>query len=141
MKFQRTLLPLRGQYDLAPFLCVLFLLLFFLFLGGHLVLPAGTRIELPPTETHATQWDGAPFLVVAVDANEQCYFENQVVPDPGTLQARLALRASAPRGPRRLYLEADHRVRYGKITELGALARAAGITEILLEGSPTAPKP
>jgi len=141
MKFQRTLLPMRGQFDLAPHLCVLFILLFFMLLGGYLVLPAGTRIELPPSDSRASTWDGVPFLVVAVDANEQCYFENQVFPDLPALRNRLSARVGTPRGPKRLYLEADRRVRYERLAELGALAREAGIWEIILGGTTAAPTP
>lgn len=131
-QFQRTLFPARGQFDLAPYLCVVFLLLFFLVVGGHLVLPAGTRVELPAGGVRKAAWDGVPFLVVAVDANEQCYFENQVYPDLGPLRERLAVRASGPRGVHRLYLEADRRVRHGRLVELGDIARQAGLTEVLL---------
>lgn len=47
MKFTRTLKPLKGQFELAPYLCVVFVLLFFMLFGGYLVLPVGTRLELP----------------------------------------------------------------------------------------------
>ena len=43
MKFTRTLKPLKGQFELAPYLCVVFVLLFFMLFGGYLVLPVGTR--------------------------------------------------------------------------------------------------
>ena len=79
--------------------------------------------------------------MVAVDANEQCYFENQVFPNLALLRDRLAARSSGPRGPRRLYLEADRRVRHGRLTELGDLAREAGLTEILLGTAPGSPSP
>ncbi len=139
--FQRNLFPLRGQFDLAPHLSVLFLLLFLIVAGGHLILPTGTRIELPPGGARKPAWDGAPYLVVAVDANEQCYFENQVYPNLALLRDRLAARSSGPRGPRRLYLEADRRVRHGRLTELGDLAREAGLTEILLGTATGSPSP
>jgi biopolymer transport protein ExbD len=72
--------------------------------------------------------------VVAVDSGEQCYFENQIVPDLTTLKTRLAARASAPKGPRKLYLQADRSVRYERLQELATLAREAGLSEILLGG-------
>lgn len=131
-QFQRTLFPARGQFDLAPYLCVVFLLLFFFVVGGHLVLPAGTRVELPAGGVRKASWDGSPFLVVAVDANERCYFENQVFPELGPLRERLAARASGPHGVRRLFLEADRQVRHARLVELGDVARQAGLTEVLL---------
>jgi biopolymer transport protein ExbD len=134
MKFKRTLQPLKGQFELAPYLCVVFVLLFFMLFGGYLVLPVGTRLELPAGGAPIASWTGEPFLVVAVDAGEQCYFENQIVPDLATLRNRLAARAGSPRGPRRLYLQADRSVRHEKLQELAALARDAGLSEILLGG-------
>jgi biopolymer transport protein ExbD len=103
-------------------------------IGGFLVLPVGTRLELPPGGSRSGTWTGDPFLVVAVDSGEQCYFENQIVPDLTTLKTRLAARASAPKGPRKLYLQADRSVRYERLQELATLAREAGLSEILLGG-------
>jgi biopolymer transport protein ExbD len=134
MKFTRTLKPLKGQFELAPYLCVVFVLLFFMLFGGYLVLPVGTRLELPAGGTRIGTWTGDPFLVVAVDAGEQCYFENQIVPDLGVLKARLSARAGAPKGPRKLYLQADRSVRYERLQELAGLAREAGLSEIVLGG-------
>jgi biopolymer transport protein ExbD len=140
MKFARTTKPLRGQFDFAPYLSVVLVVLFFMLFGGYLVLPVGTRLELPVSDSQTDTWTGEAFLVVAVDAGEQCYFENQIVPDLAVLKTRLAARAAAPRGPKRLYLQADRAVRYEKLSELGALARDAGLTEIILGGR-TATRP
>lgn len=137
MKFTRTLKPLKGQFELAPYLCVVFVMLFFMLFGGYLVLPVGTRLTLPAGGSRIGTWTGEPFLVVAVDAGEQCYFENQIVPDLADLRTRLAARAAAPRGPRRLYLQADRAVRHERLQELAALAREAGLSEILLGGTGT----
>lgn len=134
MKFTRTLKPLKGQFELAPYLCVVFVLLFFMLFGGYLVLPIGTRLELPSGGSRSGTWTGDAFLVVAVDAGEQCYFENQIVPDLAILKIRLTARANAPKGPRKLYLQADRSVRYVRLQELATLAREAGLSEILLGG-------
>ena len=141
MKFTRTLKPLKGQFELAPYLCVVFVLLFFMLFGGYLVLPVGTRLELPSGGTRIGTWTGDPFLVVAVDAGEQCYFENQIVPDLGVLKARLSARAGAPKGPRKLYLQAERPVRHERLQELASLAREAGLSAIGLGGSGSSGSP
>jgi biopolymer transport protein ExbD len=51
------------------------------------------------------------------------------------LKARLTARANAPKGPRKLYLQADRSVRYERLQQLASLAREAGLSEILLGGS------
>jgi biopolymer transport protein ExbD len=91
-------------------------------------------LELPPGGSRSGTWTGDAFLVVAVDAGEQCYFENQIVPDLAILKTRLTARANAPKGPRKLYLQADRSVRYERLQELATLAREAGLSEILLGG-------
>ena len=135
MTFKRNLRPLKGQFEVAPYLSVVFILLFFMLFGGYLVLPVGTRLELPPGGSRLGAWTGEPFLVVAVDAAGQYYFENQIVTELPELRARLALRTAAPRGPRRLHLQADRSVRHERLQELATLAREAGVSEILLGGS------
>jgi biopolymer transport protein ExbD len=47
----------------------------------------------------------------------------------------LTARANAPKGPRKLYLQADRSVRYERLQQLASLAREAGLSEILLGGS------
>ena len=47
MKFPRTTRLFRGQFDLGPFLCVLFPLAFVGLFQGFLVLPRGSRLALP----------------------------------------------------------------------------------------------
>ena len=79
MKFTRTLKPLKGQFELAPYLCVVFVLLFFMLFGGYLVLPVGTRLELPPGGSRSGTWTGDAFLVVAVDAGGAQAFERGFV--------------------------------------------------------------
>jgi hypothetical protein len=56
------------------------------------------------------------------------------VPDLAILKTRLTARANAPKGPRKLYLQADRSVRYERLQELATLAREAGLSEILLGG-------
>jgi biopolymer transport protein ExbD len=46
----------------------------------------------------------------------------------------MTARANAPKGPRKLYLQADRSVRYERLQQLASLAREAGLSEILLGG-------
>jgi biopolymer transport protein ExbD len=134
MKFPRTTKLFRGQFDLAPFLCVIFVLLFFMLFGSFLVLPRGTRLELPAGDEAAGGWTGRGSLIVAIDANEQLYFENQIMPGREDLVRRLQARTSGVGGARRLFLQADRRVRYERLMEVADLARRAGVEEVILSG-------
>jgi biopolymer transport protein ExbD len=131
LRFQRTTRLIRGQFDLAPFMCVIFALLFFMLFGGYLVLPRGTPLVLPKTGAPPMAWSMGGYMVVVVDANNQLYFENQVV-DPDQFRQKLAIRAGAKGGPTRLYLQADRTVAVQKIIEIGELAQAAGVREVVV---------
>ena len=138
IRFQRTTRLIRGQFDLAPFMCVTFALLFFMLFGGYLVLPKGTVLNLPVGGAVPKPWALGGYFVVAIDAHEQIYFENQAV-DSATLKKRLLAKAAAGSMPGRVYLQADKGVRLERLMEIGELAQAAGIREVVL-GSVAAAK-
>ena len=79
MKFPRTTRLLTGRTDAAPWLCVLFPLAFAAIFHEFLVLPRGLRLSLPSVDAPSAVAAGEHVFVVAVDANEQLYFENQAV--------------------------------------------------------------
>lgn len=140
-RFHRTTRLLKGDvWDLAPFLCVLFPLAFFLMFQNVLVRPAGSVLRLPPVGTNApVVAPGRPFLVVAVDASGRVYFENralelsQLGPELAVRMARLP--ASAAREAV-LVLEADRGITHAAVEQLGRIARTAGLREIVVTGPP-----
>ena len=131
IRFQRTTRLIRGQFDLAPFMCVTFALLFFMLFGGYLMLPRGTVLNLPESGASPRPWSLGGYLVIAVDSREQVYFENQVI-DPAALKQKLLAKAAAGSVPARVYLQADRGVRLEKLMEIGELAQAAGVKEVLI---------
>jgi biopolymer transport protein ExbD len=120
----------RGQLDMAPVLCVLFPLAFFGFFHHWLVLPAGTRVQLPRSPEVVSLKPGEPLLVVVVDAQERLFFENQFI-TLERLRMRLASRLTVPGAPRTLVIQPDSRVQYGRIAQLCAVARDAGIRDVI----------
>jgi len=134
MKFPRNARPFRGQLDAAPFAGVFFCLVLFLLLGALIYTP-GVRIQLPG----ATALPGAegPTLAVALDANGQLYFENQII-ERNDLKTRLATAASQSKEPLTLVVQADKAVKYDALMSLTLLARSAGIKKALLA---TLPRP
>lgn len=135
MKVHRTTRLFRGQLDLAPFLCVLFPLALVALFQNYLVLPRGARLTLPALGSGTTLAPGERALVVAVDASQRLYFENQVT-TPDSLEPALARRVQSG-GPRILLIQADTSVPYGRLAELAALARRAGIEEAIFGTLPT----
>jgi len=135
MRYPRHLRVFSGRLDFAPFAGVLFLLVLFMLLNSYLAPSPGLRIQLPVAEAPSVPGTANPALVVSVDRNEQYYFDHQAV-RPGELQARLAAKAHASREPVTLLVQADEAVRHAAIMRLAALARAAGIREVLIAVRP-----
>jgi biopolymer transport protein ExbD len=75
-----------------------------------------------------------PALVVSVDSSERIYFQNQIVP-AGKLGARFAELAGKPGGPKLLVIEPDQAVSWAMLQRLSALARTAGLREVLLRAN------
>ena len=132
MKFPRNAKILRSHFDVAPFAAVLFLLLIFLMLGGLLPTP-GIRLQ-PPA---ASQLPGVdqPTVAMAVDANGNLYYENQLVTER-VLITSLRVATNTARAPLTLIIHADKSVNYDTLVHLTLLARDHGITNTLLATLP-----
>ena len=134
MKFPRNAKILRSHFDAAPFAAVFFVLVIFLLLGA-LLPTAGIPLQ-PPSAADLPGVD-QPAVAIAVDANGQLYFENQLIAEP-QLTNRLAAAASASREPLTLVIHADKAVTYDPLAHNVLLAREAGITNTLLATLPRA---
>ncbi len=133
--FPRTAKPFRGQVDLAAWLCVLAPLAFAFAFHQFLVLPRGARLELPVGDAGPTVQAGEPFLIVAIDASEQLYFEHQVISRErllGVLRQRLAGADSPPT----LLIQADRTVRLQQLADMAGMARLAGIRSVIFGAIP-----
>lgn len=137
--FPRTAKPFRGQLDLAAMLCVLAPLGFAFAFHQFLVLPRGARLELPVGDAGPTVHAGERLLIVAVDAHEQLYFENQMIAREA-LAVVLRQRAAGSTGSPTLLIQADRTVRLQQLADLAGLARLAGVRSVIF-GSMPARKP
>jgi biopolymer transport protein ExbD len=137
MKFVRRAKVLRGPINAAPVAGVVMLLLIFMLLMSLLHTP-GVLIHLPVGNS-LTVSDN-PTVVVAVDSGGQCFFENKPV-STNELNAVLKGRLQdTARQSRKLtmVLYADKAVKNEVFMNLESLAAAAGVTEVLIAGSPPA---
>jgi len=134
MKFPRKAKIFKGQLDAAPFAGVFFLLVLFLLLAALIYTP-GVRIELP--EAAGLPGTDHPTLSVALDANGQLFFDNQII-EPDGLKTRLQAAVEKSSEPLMLVVRADKSVKYETLVGLTLLAREAGVQEALLA---TLPRP
>lgn len=139
IRFPRTTKPFRGQLDLAALLCVLLPLAFAFLFHQFLVLPRGARLELPVGDAGPAVAPGERVLIVAVDANERLYFENQII-GWTALADTLKARANLPDAPRTLLIQPDRAVRYERLVELAGLARLAGVRSVVFGTQPSRPR-
>ncbi|MBN8249084.1 MAG: biopolymer transporter ExbD [Verrucomicrobia bacterium] len=130
MKFPRSTRLFRGQLDLAPFLCVLFLLAFALALRDFLVLPRGARLELPAAASPIAAGAGERLWIIALDASRRLYFENQIT-DRERLERDLRRRVVQAGAGVTLLIQADRSVPFGDLTELETLVRNTGVSQII----------
>jgi biopolymer transport protein ExbD len=127
---------------MAPFASLFFLLLTMLLFQTYLVPPPGVKVELPVAGVPNLPATGTPWLAVAVDQVGRLYYQNQVVTED-ELGRRLAQRVRSSSVPLSLLLQADRRVPQETIMRLHALARRAGLREVLVATRPAvlAPAP
>jgi biopolymer transport protein ExbD len=136
MKFPRNAKILRSEFDVAPFAAVFFVLVIFLLLGALMPTP-GIRLQ-PPTAGDLPGTD-QPTVAIALDAQGNLYFENQIVSE---MQLKTDLAAAVKNAPEPLTLivHADKSATYDQLAHIALLARepGIGITNLLLATLPRA---
>lgn len=135
MKFVRHVRPFTGQLDAAPLASLFFLLLLFLLFHTYLAPPPGVRVELPVVGTPNLPGTANPWLAVTVDQVGRLYFESQVVTEE-ELAGRLATRVREQEEPVSLLVQADRRVPQEMVLRLHAVARDAGLREVVVATRP-----
>jgi biopolymer transport protein ExbD len=138
MKFPRRTRLLRNPFEATAYASVFFLLVLFLSLGSRLYTP-GVRINLP--EAANVPGTDQPTITVAMDANGQYYFQNQII-GAADLKQRLVQATEQAPEPLTLVIMMDRAARFDDILALQLLARDAGLPEVLIAtASPAASQP
>lgn len=131
----RTTKRLVITWPAAPWICLMLPVAFFFLFHEFLVLPKGTRLELPTSQSPSAANAGERLFVVAIDANNQFYFQNQRVDLP-TLRTNLEILTHLPNSPRTLLVDADVSVPLTRCHELAEVARLAGVRSLILHTRP-----
>ena len=133
MKFPRNAKIIRSHFDVAPFAAVFFVLLIFLMLAG--LLPTA-GIPLRPPEARDLPGTDQATIAMAVDANGNLYYQNQIVTER-VLANNLMVATNTIHAPITLVIHADKTVSYETLAHLSLLARECGITNALLATLPS----
>lgn len=135
MRFPHHARIFRGQFDVAPFAGVLFILLIFLLFNSAFVFTPGVPLELP--EAADLPGPDTPTAMVAVDESGRLYFQNQITDEVRLKQDLLAAQANSPE-PLTLVVRADRQVKNEVIVRLYVMARDLGLRGVLLGTRPPA---
>jgi biopolymer transport protein ExbD len=128
MRFPRNAKIFRGQLDAAPFAGVFFLLALLLLMTSRLAFTPSVRIDLPVIGRDLPGIANS-IAVVALDADGQMYFQNQVMTEPELLQ-RLRQAVQQSREPLTLVIQADGRARLESVEPLLAAAPELGFKDV-----------
>jgi len=130
MKFPRNARIFRGQFDFAPFASVFFVILIFVLLSS-LVYTPGIRVPLQLPRADGLIGTDGPAITVAVDADGQFYFENQLIRETDLLFRMQSVIKASP-VPVTLVVQGDRAMKNETLVRLTVLAQKAGITNSLL---------
>ncbi|HEY6169685.1 MAG TPA: biopolymer transporter ExbD [Verrucomicrobiae bacterium] len=133
MRFPRNAKLFHGQFDAAPFVAVVFIVVLFFVVQSALVFTPGVKIQLPAAEGFSGT--GNPTVAVAIDVAGQLYFENQVIKED-ELRERLRALVAQAKQPLTLVIQADEGVSNQATVRLCKVARELGIAEALLATRP-----
>jgi biopolymer transport protein ExbD len=123
-----------GLWDFAPIGCVFSLLLMFLLLQSYLAPVPGVPVELPVVES-GTSVAGPDWQVLVVDREGRLFFRQQLM-TAEALEGELARLVKASPGQPLLVIQADRSLDLGRLAEVYALCRRAGVARLKLQTRP-----
>lgn len=128
-----------GVGDFAPVGSVFFLLLIFLLLQSHLAPVPGVLVELPAMET-VSPIPGPDSQMVVVDREGRLFYRQQLTTDEA-LAKQLADRTVQSPEQALLVIQADRELNLGRLAEVYALCRRAGVSRLKLQTRPAVGNP
>lgn len=123
---------MMGEINVVPYIDVMLVLLV-IFMITAPMLSQGVKVELPQADSQPIPQDDSEPLVVTVDAGGEYYFS--LAEDPkvslgagALLEQLVAVLEEKPGTP--VYVKGDRSVAYGKVVELMALIKGAGVPSV-----------
>lgn len=125
-----------ASLDMTPLVDMVFLLIIFFMLSTTFIIAPGIRLDLPRAAAEKVQLENKE-LVLSIDKNGVFYLDHDRIEDQ-TLQRMLE---EAARDDRRLLalVRGDRQSNFGRIVELLAMIRKAGLSRIAIVTERTAP--
>lgn len=114
------------QFDVAPLIDVVFILIIFFMLTSSFVVQPGIRIELPRVVT--AEKLRTERLTIVVSSEDVVYVENKVVTDSQLEQ--LLNKYKDGKKLTSVFIKADRNSSLGRVTKIWDICRKAGISQV-----------
>ncbi|MFH1045387.1 MAG: biopolymer transporter ExbD [Candidatus Omnitrophota bacterium] len=124
MRFKKNLEFEEVQFEMAPLIDCVFLLLIFFLLTSNYIFQPGIKINLPKAVTSEVIQEKN--FVITVTGEDLIYFKNQ----PLTLKQLRRELESIAADDRPLLIKADSNASLGKVVQIWDLCRELGLTHL-----------
>lgn len=127
-----------SEMNVVPYIDVMLVLLV-IFMVTAPLLTQGVEVDLPATKASTIQQDEAIPFVVSVDKEGQFFFNGALDPLKPLEAEQLALSVAAQKKlhpERPVFVKGDQLVGYGKVVEVMALIKQAGVEKVGLLTQP-----
>lgn len=126
MKFKKLIKVESGlkQFDIAPLIDVVFLLLIFFMLTSNFMVQPGIRIKLP--KTVVSQALKRERLAIIVSSEDLVYLNGKIVNDKELEKVLSSYRGKI----KAVFIKADHSATMGRIVRIWDICKKCGINQI-----------
>ncbi len=136
MRYPRHCKAFRGQFDVAPWAGLFFVLVLFFVLQTSLFFVPGVRIDLPTAKGPELAAVTNATATIMVDRDARIFYNHQLLVDRGSLRKRLEAAIRSSDSKLTLIIQADRRLDLQMLVELKQLATDVGIQEIVIASRP-----
>lgn len=124
MRFKRTRRRLKAQFDMVPFIDIVFNLLIFFLLTSSYVFQPGIKINLPRAVTSEVLKEEP--LVITVTSEDAIYLNDKIA----TVQELISKLKKVSKEEGTLLIKADKKASVGRVVEIWDMCRDIGISHV-----------
>jgi biopolymer transport protein ExbD len=124
MRFKRTRQRLKAEFNMTPFIDVVFNLLIFFLLTSSYVFQPGIKINLPKAVTSEVLKEEP--LVITVTSEDAIYLNDKIA----TVKELISKLNKVSKEKGTLLIKADKKASVGRVVEIWDMCREAGVPQV-----------
>ena len=124
MRFKRTRQRLKAEFDMVPFIDIVFNLLIFFLLTSSYVFQPGIKINLPKAVTSEVLKEEP--LVITVTSEDAIYLNDKIA----TVKELISKLNKVSKEKGTLLIKADKKASVGRVVEIWDMCREAGVPQV-----------